>query len=130
MLAVVCSWQLAASANAQPIATAPGISSIDGTDCIASLSEEKQPSQDSNNSPASPSSPDSSSDLDDSDVSLDDLIADTSTRNDHDTPYFSVAGLDAVTLRAPGVTPVLLLPVPCFYCLHEHIRERAPPSLA
>ena len=34
---------------------------------------------------------------------------------------------DAVILHDLGAVPILLLPVHCFYSLHEHIRERAPP---
>jgi hypothetical protein len=99
---------------------------VGGIDCITALSEEKEPSQDGNDFP------DSTTDLDDTDSGLDDLSAgaDSSTRNNQDTPLFSVTGPDAVTLRTPRIVPILLLPVHCFYCLHEHIRERAPPTLS
>jgi hypothetical protein len=117
-------------AKAIPLANSPrsrklsefGIG-VDGIDCITSEDQEKQPPQDSNNFP------DSTPDLDD-DGGLDDLNPDTSTRNYQDTPLFSLTGLDAVTLRTPRIVPVLLFPVHCFYCLHEHIRERAPPCRA
>ena len=97
------------------------IARLDATNGLADSNPEKQPSPDRNNFP------DSTTDLDDSDGGLDDFDADTSTRSYQDTPLFSVTGLDAVTLRAPGIIPVLLLPIHCSYCLRDHIRERAPP---
>lgn len=121
---LLASWQFSASARAQTaIISGSGScrtsSSIDG---ITSASQEKQPSQDSN------TFPDSMTDIDDSDGALDDLSADTSTRNYLDTPHFSVTDLDAVTLRTPGIIPIPLFPVHCCCCLHDHIRERAPPG--
>jgi hypothetical protein len=124
------SFQFSTSAQASFAATN---SSVDGIDCItsdniiapdsiASEDEKKQPAQDRND----PS--ESTGDLDDSDVGLDDLTADNSSRSDQDSLHFSGTGLDAVTLRAPGITRILLLTVHCFYGLHDHIRERAPPS--
>jgi hypothetical protein len=102
-------------------------SSIDGIDCITSENQEKQPAPDGGNSP---NLPDATSDIDDTDGGLDDFSADPSTRNDWDTPLFSVTGLDAVALRTARIAPILLFPVHCFYCLHEHIRERAPPTVS
>jgi hypothetical protein len=97
------------------------IARLDATNGLADSNQERQPSPDRNNFP------DSTTDLDDSDGGLDDFNEDTSTRNYQDTPLFSVTGLHAVTLRAPGIIPVLLLPIHCSYCLRDHIRERAPP---
>jgi len=129
-LLLIISWQFSASAQAAPItpdgsasSLVTASSSIDSIDCIRSGDQEKQPSQDDNNFP------DSTTDLDDTDGGLDDLSAgaDTSTRNYQDTPLSSVTALDAVTLRTPRIVPILLFPVHCFYCLHKHTRERAPP---
>jgi hypothetical protein len=125
---LLAALQFAAAAHVQTAMILPDVvasSSIDVIACITSLSEEKQPSQDDNNFP------DSTTDLDDTDGGLDDLNpgADTSTRNYEDTPLLSVTGFDAVTLRTPRIVPILLFPVRCFYCLHQHIRERAPPIL-
>jgi hypothetical protein len=92
-----------------------------GIDCITLEKQKKQPSQDSNNFPDSPT------DLDDTDGGLDDLSADSSACKYRDTPLFSVTGVGTVTLRTPRIVPILLFPVHCFYCLHKHIRERAPP---
>jgi hypothetical protein len=100
----------------------------DGIDC--NESEDTAPGDERNQPfPEGNISSDSTSDIDDSDGALDDLSADTSTRNYQNTQLFSVTDLDAITLRAPRIVPILLFPVSCFYCLHEHIRERAPPTL-
>jgi len=113
---------LPADPSACPFAVATSclISSSSGSDCITSQRQQKQPWQESNGLS------DSLVDLDDSDGDLDDF-ADSSTRDHQDTPLFSMTGLDAATLRRLRRVPILLFPVHCFYCLHEHIRERAPP---
>jgi hypothetical protein len=130
LLLVICSWQISATAIAQTATIAPdgstyssvaAISSADKTDCPSSEEEKNQSSRDSNNSP------ESARDIDESDGGSDDLSADPSSRNDQDTSPFSVTGLDAVTPRAPRIIRIPLLPVNCFPCLREHIRERAPP---
>jgi hypothetical protein len=95
----------------------------DGIDGITLENQEKQPAPDGGNFP---NSSDSTSDIDDSDGGLDDLSADTA-HNYQDTPLFSVTGRDAVTRGKSRIVPILLFRVHCFYCLHEHIRERAPP---
>jgi hypothetical protein len=56
---------------------------------------------------------------------LDDLSAGNPQLPGH--PLSSVTALDAVTLRTPRIVPILLFRVHCFYCLHKHTRERAPP---
>ena len=133
---LAASWQFAVSALGQTVIISPDVVAshstptksrehakafgVDSADCIVPQKEEGQPSHDS-----APS--DSSSDIDDTDGGLDDFSADNPMRTDQDTPHFSVTGLDAVTLRTSGIVPILLFPVHCFYCLHEHIRERAPP---
>ena len=123
---LVASWQFATSALGQTVIISPDVvasRSIDGAGCIVPENGEGQPSQDS-------APPDSSSDIEDSNADLHDLSADPSMRNDPDTPHFSVTGVGAGATRMPRIVRALLLPVHCFYCLHEHIRERAPPSLA
>ena len=126
---LLASWQFSVSATptksrdyakAIPLANSFGVG-VDGIDCITSENQEKQPSRDSNNSP------EPARDIDESESGPVGLEADSSSRNDQDTSPFSVTGIDAVTLRAPGIIRIPLLPVNCFYCLHEHIRERAPP---
>jgi hypothetical protein len=125
---LIASWQFAAAAQTAIISLGVATNGpIDGIDCITSENQEKQPAPYGGNSP---NFPDSTTDLDDDDGGLDDWSADTSTRTGQDTPLFSVTGLDAVTLRTPRIVPILLFPVHCFYCLHEHIRERAPPCRA
>jgi hypothetical protein len=95
--------------------------SIDGAGCMVPENEQGQPSQDS-------APPDSSSDIEYNNADLDDLSPDPSMRNDQDTPHFSITGVGAGATRVPRIVGILLLPVHCFYCLHEHIRERAPPK--
>ncbi len=69
--------------------------------------------------------PNSSTDIDESDVPLD-LNCDNLAQ---DAPHLCILDLDAVTLRTPEVIRLLHVPVRCFYCVHECIRERAPPTL-
>ena len=130
LLLVICSWQISATAIAQTGTIAPdgsayssvaAISSADSTDCTSSEEEKKQPSRDSSNST------EPATDIDESESGPPGMEADSSSRNDQDTSPFSVTGLDALTLRAPGIIRIPLLPVNCFPFLREHIRERAPP---
>jgi hypothetical protein len=106
--------------------TRNNIARLDGIDCLTSENQEKQPAPDGGNSP---NLPDSASDIDDSDGCLDDLSPEISARNDQATPLFSVTGRDAVTRGTSRIVPILLFSLHSFYCLHEHIRERAPPIL-
>jgi hypothetical protein len=149
---LVASWQFSASALGQTVIISPGVAAssptptksrelatgrvrptgghakvfgVDGSNCITSVNQEKQPAPGGGDSP---NAPDSSSDIDDTDGGLDDFSADNPMRNDQDTPHFSVSGTGAAGTRMPRIVPVLLFPVHCFYCLHEHIRERAPPK--
>jgi hypothetical protein len=55
-----------------------------------------------------------------------DLSVDDRSRN-QTTLQFCIVDLDAVTLRVPEVTRRLRIRLRSFYCLQEHIRERAPP---
>ena len=57
-----------------------------------------------------------------------DLSVDDRSRNQN-TLQFCIVDLDAVTLRVPEVTRTLRIRLRSFYCLQEHIRERAPPIL-
>ena len=120
--------QVPSVAKAETALTSPGIDtniSVEGIDCRASKKEKKQPAQDNDNSP------DSTTDLNDDDGGLDEVSAGTSARNDQDTPHFSVTDPAAVTLRALSFLR-LRQPasggLPYNSCLHEHTRERAPPS--
>jgi hypothetical protein len=132
---LVAAWQFSASALGQTVIISPDVvassstptksrehTNASGVDCanLVPQNEEGQPFR--NSVP-----PDSSSDIDVSDTDLDDVSADLSARNDQDPPHFSVTSLDAGATRTPRIVPILLFPVHCFYCLHAHIRERAPP---
>jgi hypothetical protein len=91
--------------------------------CIASENKQEQPLPDSNNSP------DSTTDLDDSDGSLDELSADTTTRYDQETPWFTTTTAATIALHRPGFVPAFLFSNHSSDSLHENIRERAPPGL-
>lgn len=123
------SWQFAASARA---ATTPdgnayllvaASSSIDGIDCITADDAEEELLQvvadksagwpnDSDNGPS---------------VSAD--RATVPTRTNKKPLHFAETHFEVVTIQELAADPVLLFPVHCFYSVHEHIRERAPPSL-
>jgi hypothetical protein len=142
---LILSWQLSAysaqaggrrPANNKKSRTSPWgrykklarVRSIDGVDYVefestAPRGQKKQPSPGGNNSS------DSATDLDESDNALEDLSVNTPRRNDHNLAHVSVCDLGALNIRAPGTTQSFLAPARSFYCLHEHIRERAPPSL-
>lgn len=66
-------------------------------------------------------------DIDDTDDAPLDLGCDN---NDQTLSQLCIVDLDAVTLRTPEVIRILRVPVRCFYCLHEHLRERGPPTLS
>ena len=73
---------------------------------------------------------DSSDPMQDSDLS-ESVWADRATipsRDDQGPPHFADIGFDAATPRAPEINPALLAETRSFYCLHKHIRERAPPE--
>ena len=147
-LLLILSWQLSAysvpagnrggrPANKKKCRTSPWgrykklarVRSIDGIDYVefestAPKDQRKQPSPEGDNSP------DAATDLDESDNALDDLSVGTPRRNDQNVAHFSVRDFDAVNIRASGTTQFLLSPDHSFYCLHQHIRERAPPCLA
>lgn len=96
-------------------------------DCMIAASEENQSAPDDGNSPDSSVS---TSDLNDDDGGgLDDLSADTSGGFDQDTPLVPMIGLDPMILQKSPVLSILLVPVRSFFCLHQHLRERAPPIL-
>jgi len=49
------------------------------------------------------------------------------TRTNKASVHFATHRIEGRSVRTPDVTPIFLLRVRWFYCLHEHIRERAPP---
>jgi hypothetical protein len=44
--------------------------------------------------------------------------------------HFTESRFEIVIIQELAADPVLLFPIHCFYSVHEHIRERAPPRLA
>jgi len=116
--------QLCGQAQAQSVDLDRGIAgkaSVDGLDCITADTEPEQSSD----------ATDSFSDSTTEGSEQDTLSADrTDIRRWLDDnsclagiPFEGVTRSTSLTMRVP---PRL---VRCFYCLHEHIRERAPPSL-
>ncbi len=68
-------------------------------------------------------------DIDDADGNVDDLSFDDSSREDQSTPQLLIVDLGPVAVGASTIIRASAPPINCFYFLHEHIRERAPPSL-
>src|SRR5205085_3467192 len=52
------------------------------------------------------------------------------TRTNKKPIHFSGTRFEVVTVHELATDPILLFPIHCFYSVHEHIRERAPPGLA
>jgi hypothetical protein len=115
--------QLGGQAQAQSIDLDRGVAgkaSVDGIDCITADTEPEQ----------SPEATDSFSDSTEG-SEQDNLSADRTDiprRLDNNTCLAGMAFEEVTRSASPtiGVPPYV---VRCFYCLHEHIRERAPPSL-
>jgi hypothetical protein len=101
--------------------------STDSNDCVASFSEVRQVSQGRNNPPVSPG-PDSATDLDDSDGGLDELNATSPTRHEGFPSFFRLHSSSFSLARSLGTVPSFLFSPYSSDSLHEHIRERAPPS--
>ena len=103
---------------ANPIAGTFARASSEGAEfCVLSCNDVPAHFHDHNNIP------DSATDIDEPDASSD-LNCDNPGQ---DAPQLCIVDLDAVTLRTPEVIRLLHVPVRCFYCLHECIRERSPP---
>jgi hypothetical protein len=73
------------------------------------------------------SSSGSNSDIDDDDGGPDDLSTDASGHDNHDLPLISISSINPGVLRAPTGAAMIPVLARSFYCLHEHICERAPP---
>jgi hypothetical protein len=58
-----------------------------------------------------------------------DLCGDDGLRKNQTAPQVLIADLSALGPRSGAMTAAPVLPVHGFYCLHKHIRERAPPIL-
>ena len=95
-------------------------SSIDGINCITADYTEEKPLQVTDNSSELPDNPER-------DASVWEDKASTPSRPEKDLPQLPGRSFDAATLPSLEIAPLLLLGTHSFYCLHEHIRERAPP---
>lgn len=129
-LLLLISWQLAPSAQAMN--TTPDgsgyilsnvASSIDGLDCVTTDAPAEEPVVVADKSAGWPDS----SDLGPS-VSVD--RAALPKRLNKKPLHFAESHFEIVTIHEFVSEPVLVFPIHCFYCLHEHIRERALPPLA
>ena len=96
-------------------------SSITGFDCITADAADEQPVQVADKSSQYPDS----SDFGPS-ISVD--RATLPARTNKKPIHFSETHFELVIIHELPSEAVLLFPIHCFYCLHEHIRERAPPS--
>ena len=106
--------------SAYALTTANG--SIDGIDCITADDTQEEPVQ---------VCEDSSDPMQDSDLS-ESVWADKAvipSRTNKKPLQLAETRFAPVTLHDLGNAPILLLVTHCFYSLHEHIRERAPPGL-
>jgi hypothetical protein len=124
-VALFLAWgQLGAQAQARNLdRDIASSASVDGIDCITADNEPEQ----------SPEATESFSDPTTGAGEQDNMSADRADiprRLDHHTPYLAGTAFDGVTRSSTSrTTGVPAYPVRCFYYLHEHIRERAPPSV-
>jgi hypothetical protein len=95
---------------------------VDGIDCITADNASEEPLQIADNS----SEP--GNDLDEISLPGDDKAV-LPSRDDQTTPRFTTTTLNAIALHQPGIIPAFLLSTHSSFCLREHLRERAPPSL-
>jgi hypothetical protein len=120
--ALACSFPLSSSAEAQPLANAAAVASIDGFDCITAYEVEEEPAQ------VCDISPDPWNDLDEISAALNDKAV-IPSRYDQETPHFTGTIVDSISLRPPGFVPAFLFLAHSSDSLPEHICERAPPGL-
>ena len=108
-----------ADGTAYTLTASPG---VDGIDCITAYETDDAPLQVCENSP------DPWNDLDE--ISLpSENKATIPSRDDQATPDFTTTTLNVIALHQPGIIPAFLLSTHSSFCLCEHLRERAPPSL-
>jgi hypothetical protein len=121
VVVLACFAQFSSSAEASPVLASTTPASPGN--CAAAQKGRKLPKQNRNLLPDS-----SPNDLDVADGGLDDVSAATATRPDQDTPWFTTTTLNTIALPEPGFVPAFLFSTHSSDSLHEHIRERAPPS--
>jgi hypothetical protein len=131
LLLLVLACCFSSSSNAATAATPLEVGVIGSNDRAdyTVWENDQQPAQDNDNSS------DSTSDLDDSDGGSDDVTAAIFAR--HNQPFsarhtqlaqtFGVHPSIVFPARSPGTVPDFLLSTQSLTCLHDRIRERAPP---
>jgi hypothetical protein len=124
---VVCSLAfsslaLADASEASRLANPFGVD-LDSLDCLTACEIEEEPALVCDNSP------NPWNDRDQLSLPLNDKAV-LPSRCDQETPQTTSTTLDPIVLRRPGIIPAFLFPTHSSDSLHEHIRERAPPSLA
>jgi len=97
-------------------------SSIGGVDCIAAYDVVEEPMQVADKSSDWPNNSDTGPG-----VSVD--KATIPARGQKKPLHFTETHFEIVIIHELPTDPVFLFPIHCFYTVHEHIRERAPPSL-
>jgi hypothetical protein len=113
----VASFCFSPSAKAQASTTG-----VDGIDCITAYDTDEAPLQICDNSS------DLGNDLDEISLPGADKAV-IPSRDNQTTPQFTTTTLDAIAIDQPGIIPAFLLSTHSCFCLCEHLRERAPPSL-
>jgi hypothetical protein len=130
LLAVLC-LLFPSSAKAQALTTSPdgpaytlaaSPGSIDGIDCITANDVNDEPLQ------ICEDSSDPWNDLDEISPPSDDK-ATLPSRDDHLFSSFRLPPSSFSLTRSVGTIPAFLFSTHASFCLHEHLRERAPPSL-
>jgi len=122
-VAVGCCFQFASSAKAQAAVNSPAVASIDGLDCITAYDADDAPFQ------ICEDTSDPWNDLDE--ISLpEENKAIIPPRNDHLFSSFRLHPSSFPLTRSVGTIPAFLFSTQSSFCLHEHLRERAPPTLA
>jgi hypothetical protein len=105
--------------SAYILTASPG---LDGIDCITAYDTDEAPMQ------ICEDSSDPWNDLDEISLPSNDK-ATIPSREDQTTPQFTTTTLDAIAIDQPGIIPAFLFSTQSSFCLCEHLRERAPPSL-
>lgn len=114
------------ASTAGAIITSATVAASSRTERISSITLQNR-DQPASNGGNSRSSSDPMSDIDDNDGRLEDWSAEASSDNYHGMPLISLTTVAGVTLWISESASIRAISVHSFYCLHEHLRERAPP---
>jgi hypothetical protein len=117
LVAACCCFSSSAKANA------PAVASVDGIDCITAYEADEAPLQ------ICEDSSDPWNDLDEISLPANDRAVIPSRDNHFFSSFCLQTSTFPLTLHQPGIIPAFLFSTQSSFCLHEHLRERAPPSL-